>query len=94
MTETQTRKRKPRRTKMIAVQDLFHGERIYVESECFMYEGKLPSEEIAVKAPDGMPLGVPEPEVVVRGGPKPSWTTDGFVAKATRESGRDDDDDE
>jgi hypothetical protein len=91
-----TRQKKARRTKMVAVQTMFHDQRIVEEDEVFMFTGHdLPDKHIAVKAGEDAPLGVPQEE-----GPsgvpgyKPAWTTEGFVKKATRESGQNEADDQ
>lgn len=91
-TETQTtpRKRKPRRTKMVAVQTMFHNNCIVQEGEVFIYEGALPSPEVCVKAPEGARVGVPLPAPIDQNPQDPpEWTTQGFVGRANRSAGSD-----
>lgn len=93
---SQATTKKPRRTKMRAVQAMFHQEVLREEGEVFIYVGdKLPSSEIAVKADQGAEVAKPVPEV--NEGPlkdAPEWTTAGFVKRANLASGRDEVDDE
>lgn len=90
MTETKTRK-KPKRTKLRAVQKMFYDNRIVVEGEVFVFTGdKLPSEEIAVPVAADVGLGVVvAPDVPPKDAPQ--WTTKGYVDQANREAGRQDD---
>ena len=95
----ETRKRKARRTKMVAVQEMFLGgneQRIVVEGEVFMHVGpELPHKDIAMRAPDGAPVG--KPPLGADGTPSkdaPDWTTQGFVKKAHAAAAKGEDDNE
>jgi hypothetical protein len=94
MTTPKTAK-KPRRRKLRAVQMQFYNNRIIKEGEVFVFVGdKLPAEHIAVAADSAEALGVPAPEPVDPLADKPPWTTDGFVTRANRDAGRDEEEGE
>lgn len=89
MTETRTKK-KPRRTKMVALQQVFHRQRMVAEGEVFMWIGDhLPPKETAIKAPPEATLGRAVPADDAPAGGAPEWTTTGFVERAGRAAGRD-----
>jgi len=96
MTATKTKaKQKVRRLLMQAVHPhgVFDNETLVLvpEGGIFVYVGtELPSEEIAVPAPEGaqagdlIPLHEPDPN---EAGKAPTWTSDGFVRAAMQKMG-------
>lgn len=96
MTNTKTTK-KPGRHKLRAMQMQFYDNRIIKEGEVFTFVGdKLPAAHIAVPADSEAELGVPppEPEDPTKAKEKPPWTTSGFVERANRAAGRDEEEDD
>ena len=84
---------RPKRTKVRAVQPLFHDNVYRVEDEVFWYVGEpLPSEEIVVVEDPSTPEGPPPPVPVDPAGRPvpmvpPTFTTRGFVEAAHRRAG-------
>jgi len=98
---TETKKEAPPKivgpVKMRAVQDLFGIDfdqpQTYIsEGQVFRYKGPVLSEELAVKVDENTPLGMPveaprHPNDPTQKEPPPTWSTAGFVGKATEERG-------
>lgn len=86
---TTTTKKKTRRVKLRALQQLFYGLDLIEEGQVFVFEGEsLPSEEIAAPVPDDTPVGFVPVLTQEPSKDPPPWTTKGFVDGQNRAMGR------